>query len=346
MSNSTAFVFELLDRFTRLPLGEVSGRHSGDLQRVVVDDVFQLEIFVSHSLPEFVSAVVSWVIVTAWLFLVDARLAIAVAAVIAIAYGILLLGARRTSAHLEATSAASGRLSRGLVELLDGLLTTAVVDRSGRPSTTLATAIDEVAETNSTWLGRFAPYGSAYVLLIAVPTLFVVPVGGLLVVNGNASIQDLLLFLVIGLGYGAPIARLRTIYFQLNKISYAAGVISDVFRTSVQPNVEGPASAHGTDIAFENVSFGYDDEKVLHDVSFESPTGSLTAIVGPTGAGKSTIARLTARFWDPDSRACDFGRGRRKRFAYRSSTQRGFLRLSKHVPLSRQHRVKPSCRPP
>lgn len=292
---------ELMDRFTRLPLGEVGGRHSGDLQRVVVDDVFQLELFVSHTLPEFVSAVVSWAVVTIWLIAIDARLAIALGAVAAVAFVILLIGSRRTSAHLRATSEASGKLSRSLVELLDGLLTNAVLDRSGEPPRTLTDAVDDVAKTNSRWLGSFMPYGSAYLALMAVPTLLVIPVGGLLVLSGSTTPENFLFFIVIGLGYAAPIMRLRTIYFQLNRISYAAGVIDSVLKAEVQPDVEAAPPAHSADIAFENVDFGYEDEQVLRDVSFECPTGSLTAIVGPTGAGKSTIARLAARFWDVDS---------------------------------------------
>ncbi len=298
----------LLNRFTRLPLGKVTGRHSGDLQGVVVGDVSQLELFVSHSFPEFVSAIVSWVVVTVWLVVVDARLALATFAVAGVAFAILMVGTRRSQYYMAATSRAEARMSRRLVELLDGLLTTAVLDRSRRPPRTLKDAVDEVADTNSEWLERFTPYGTAYLVLTRAPALLILPVGGLLVVADLAPVTDLAFFLVIGLGYGLPILRLRRIYFQLNKISYAAGVIDETMTLATQPERSGPPPSHGSDLRFHSVSFGYGRSEVLSDVSFHAPAGSVTALVGPTGAGKSTLARLAARFWDVDSGRVTLGR--------------------------------------
>lgn len=297
----------LLNRFTRLPLGDVTGRHSGDLQRVVIDDVWHLELFVSHSFPEFVSSVASWLIVTGWLVVVDWRMALATFAVVAVGWVILLVGSRRSTYYMAATNRAKGKMSRRLVELLDGLLTTAVLDRSRSVPKNLGEAFDEVAKTNSEWLGRFTPYGTAYLALSRVPALLIVPVGGFLVLAGQAPADDLLLFLVIGLGYGLPILRLRRIYFQLNSISYSAGVIDETMAAATQPERDGPAPAHGTTITFDEVSFGYEDADTLRNISFVAPSGSLTAIVGPTGAGKSTIARLAARFWDVDEGSIRLG---------------------------------------
>ena len=298
---------ELLNRLTRLPLGEVTGRHSGDLQRVVVDDVGKLELFVAHSFVEFVSAAVSWVIVTTWLAVVDYRLAAATAVVAAVAYAILLVGTRKSGEAIAETNAASGRLSRKLVEFLDGLLTTAVLDRSERPSRKLRSAVTDLADANARWYGRVDPHAAAYHVLNDAAILLVIPIGGVLLLRGGVEAGHLLLFAILGLGYGIPIQRLRRIYFLANKISYAAGVVDETLEAEIQPDAPGPAPSHTSDLEFEDVCFGYDEREVLSGVSFRAPSGTLTAIVGQTGAGKSTLARLAARFWDVGSGSVRLG---------------------------------------
>ena len=298
---------ELLNRLTRLPLGEVTGRHSGDLQRVVVDDVGKLELFVAHSFVEFVSAAVSWVIVTTWLAVVDYRLAAATAVVVALAYAILLVGTRKSGESIAETNAASGRLSRKLVEFLDGLLTTAVLDRSDRPSGKLRSAVTDLADANARWYGRVDPHAAAYHVLNDAAILLVIPIGGVLLLRGGVEPGHLLLFAILGLGYGIPIQRLRRIYFLANKISYAAGVVDETLEAEIQPDAPGPAPPHTSDLEFEDVCFGYGEREVLTDVSFRAPSGTLTAVVGHTGAGKSTLARLAARFWDVGSGAIRLG---------------------------------------
>lgn len=298
---------QLLDRLTRLPLGEVVGRRSSDLQRVVVDDVGKIELFVAHSLPELVASVVAWVVVTVWLFSVDPLMTLATIVVVTVAFAILMAGTRRSRSYLARTTAAEMGLGRGLVDLVDGLLTLAVFDRSNRPPPSLDRAVDDVADSNAEWLGRFAPFGTAYGVLIAAPALLVVPIGGALVVSGRASADDLLLFLIIGLGYGAPIVRLRRIWFQLNTITYASGVIDQVLDADAQPEPATSAPAEGASIEFDHVSFSYGDVPTINDVSFAVAPGSLTALVGPSGSGKSTIARLIGRFWDVDRGAVRIG---------------------------------------
>jgi ATP-binding cassette, subfamily B, bacterial IrtA/YbtP len=242
-----------------------------------------------------------------WLLTINPWMTLVTLAIVAIAFSILMLGTRRSRMYLARTTAAASSLGRGLVDLVDGLLTFAVFDRSASVPPSLDRSIDDVADSNAEWLGRFAPFGTAYGVLIAAPALLLVPVGGAMVVAERASSDDLLLFLVIGLGYGAPIVRLRRIWFQLNSITFASGVIDGVLRAEAQPEPDVSLPMAEPSIEFDRVSFAYDETPTLVDVSLTVAPGSLTALVGPSGSGKSTIARLIGRFWDVDDGAVRLG---------------------------------------
>ncbi|MEM9503263.1 MAG: ABC transporter ATP-binding protein [Cyanobacteria bacterium P01_E01_bin.43] len=116
---------------------------------------------------------------------------------------------------------------------------------------------------------------------------------------GSLSLPTFVLFVVMGIGFNRPIMAVLfhgfTGFYQVNAASQR---IAAVFSQPDLADPEQPQSPRGNAIAFSNVSFGYGDTTVLKDISFTAPAGSVTALVGPSGPGKSTIAKLIPRFWD------------------------------------------------
>ncbi len=149
----------------------------------------------------------------------------------------------------------------------------------------------------------FADFVPVLRLIGAASHLSLFAATALFIIHGRMNVGD---FLILGSAMGSILGRLQ----QVNVISeqYQNAIVSARRLYEVlhaEPNVKqdpeaAPLPAGTGDIAFENVSFGYDPQRpVLHDVSFTSPGGKLIALVGPTGAGKSTLVGLLARFYDP-----------------------------------------------
>lgn len=142
-------------------------------------------------------------------------------------------------------------------------------------------------------------------LIAAIGTTAIIWYGGTEVINGTITSGALIAFLIYAVNLANPVKRLSRVYGNIQKALAAAERFFEVL--DIQPEIKDlpdaqPLSMVQGSVAFEHVSFAYkQDEPVLSDVSFQTRAGQLTAIVGPSGAGKTTIASLLMRFYDPQS---------------------------------------------
>ena len=119
------------------------------------------------------------------------------------------------------------------------------------------------------------------------------PIGIFLVrdTSGSAYVQ-LVLFLFIGLGVAAPLYNPVAMSSPMTQNTTGPALIDEILDEPEMPDTPSPKQMNGRDIEFRGVSFSYEEKTVLHDVSFTVPQGSVTALVGPSGGGKTTIANL------------------------------------------------------
>ena len=140
-------------------------------------------------------------------------------------------------------------------------------------------------------------------MMAIMPTtlLGVLPVGLLLVQNGSISPAELAMGIILSLSIVGPLMKATTFINEAKSMEYAVEAANELLNLPVLPDSGKIVSIPHNDIALKHVTFSYDgseQNEVLHDVNLELPEGSFTALVGPSGGGKSTIARLIARFWD------------------------------------------------
>ena len=126
---------------------------------------------------------------------------------------------------------------------------------------------------------------------------FVIIVGSTMLIAGKISLVKFLLFLFVAVRVYEPLTSACENLGELISALVSTGRIHDLLAYPEQTGQEGVAPQE-FDISFDHVSFGYNDEDVLHDVSFTAKQGEITALVGPSGCGKSTLCKLAARFWD------------------------------------------------
>ncbi|MFI7673474.1 ABC transporter ATP-binding protein [Actinophytocola sp. NPDC049390] len=306
-----AFRRELATRLGRVPIGWFSQRRTGELAKVVGEDVGAVHPFIAHSPGELVAAFVVPLVSLAYLVTIDWRLTLItlVPVVLAVAAVPLLLRPVRLREQ-EEFDAAMGRIADSVVEFVQGIAVVKAFGGAGRAHGRFVTAVDDFVRTFYRWVTGLAPVAAAMQLALSPPfVLLVVLVGGAaLITGGGLAPADLLPFLLLGLGLTAPVAALGHGFDDLQAARRAVGRIRAVLDVPPLPEPAHPVTPEGHRVELRDVRFGYDEgHEVLRGVDLVLEPGTVTAVVGPSGSGKSTLVRLLPRFFDPTHGSVSIG---------------------------------------
>lgn len=290
-------------RLGRAPLGAVTGKRSGEIQRSLADDVERLEAFLAHAIPDVVAAVVVVAATTIWMVVVDWRMALAAIACLVVSVLLSGTGVRRSQAMMGDYLTSMSRMNGSIVEMVRGMPIVRTFNRTGDTFAETRDAIRAAADYQANWGLKFLPLFTGFFTLAAAPALTIVPTGLLLWSADAIATPELLFFFVIGLGYGSPVVKLVQFAASATQLSYGAQVVSELDTVEQLPEAEATAAANDGSVEFRSACFRYDGSHrdAVTDVSFRAEPRSITALVGPSGAGKSTVARLICRFADVES---------------------------------------------
>ena len=287
----------LAERLRRLPLGYFGKRDLADLTETLMGDVNRMEHVWSHVLGYLYGAYISTAIIAVCLFVYDWRLAIACLWGVPVAFG-LLFGSRKIAAcNAERTKKAAVRVSDGIQEALENVREIRATNQEERYLNGLNQKIDEherVTIQGELGTGLFVNAASVIMRLGVATTILV---GANLILSGSIDFMLLFLFLLVITRVYAPFDQSLALIAEMFVSQVSADRMNEIYDT---PTAEGAEKFEpkGYDIVFEHVGFSYDEKEVLHDVSFTAKEGEVTALVGSSGSGKSTCARLAARLWD------------------------------------------------
>ncbi len=285
----------------RLPLGYFQDHQSGEAKKLVIDDPEKLELIIAHGIPEGISAIATWIAVSAWLFAVDWRMALAAIFITPVAFVLIVLAMRSGTQFAGAYQAAGQRMNAAVVEYVAGMPVVKIFNRSGESFREASDAVNAYADIEKTWAGAFLPLGGTFYALVLSNVIFLVPAGAFLIVSGGLDVPTLVFFVILGANYSRPLIKLFNLFHELAHISMGSTLLEKVLAAPPQSDTGKVVPLDGHDVAFEDVHFGYDAHDVLHGISFTAHEGTVTALVGPSGSGKSTIASLIPRFFDPRS---------------------------------------------
>ncbi len=291
----------LARHLARLPIGWFADRKSGDAKKLIIDEPESMELIFAHGIPEGVSALATWVAVSIWLFLVDWRMALATVAVTPVAFVLISTGMARGARRAADYQRAGARMNASVVEFLAGMAVVKIFNRTGESFAETARAVRAYAEVETAWAEDYLPLGGTFYALVLTNVVVILPVGAFLMAAGSLDLSTLVLFVILGANYSQPLMKLFNQFHTLAHISMGSTRIAEALAAEPQADSGRTVALASHDVVFDEVSFGYGKEEVLHRVSFTAPAGSVTALVGPSGAGKSTVASLVARFWDPRS---------------------------------------------
>ena len=292
---------KIADRLMKAPLGEVMGRRIGYLKNIIMDKVEDLEPPLAHMIPELTSNLLLPVAIFIWMLVIDWRMGLAVLISPVLAMIPMFFLMRNYNSQYAAYMEANNHVNSIIIEYVEGIEVVKAFNQSTSSYEKFVNAVQSFKEFTLAWFK--STWKSMNLMMAIMPTtlLGVLPVGLLLVQNGSISPAELAMGIFLSLSIVGPLMKATTFINEAKSMEYAVEAANELLNLPVLPDSGKIVSIPHNDIALKHVTFSYDgseQNEVLHDVNLELPEGSFTALVGPSGGGKSTIARLIARFWD------------------------------------------------
>ncbi|MFV0309017.1 MAG: ABC transporter ATP-binding protein [Desertimonas sp.] len=292
-----------LRHLNRLPVGAVLDKRSGDVSAVLTSDFESVSNFAHHSLQAIFGAIALPVVVMIILVITDPPLAAAVAVSIVVAVPVFLLANRAFAAlglrRADELAVANTRMT----EYVQGVGVARSFNQTGARLRWFREAVADVRAVNDAMAVKLVPLAIGAIGIVSLGIPLVVASAALRYFDGDVELAVVLAFLVLIVRVYAPLIEVATHVESLRLADASLQRIGRIMDIPEQPMPDHPAAvdpATAGTISFSGVTFGYRDRPVLHDVTFEVPAGTMTAIVGSSGAGKSTVLNLVARAWDVD----------------------------------------------
>lgn len=285
--------------------GEIERYGAGVLSKVMQDDVKALHLFVADSTPLYARAFVTPVCTVLMLFWLDWRLALGAAAVVVAGFGVLALAMRNSADMRRRYSQARERVSAAIVEFVQAMPVVRSFDTGQASFGRYQQALNAYLKVLTRWY-RAAGFSArfSFALLNPLPTLLLLLwLGTWLHLRGALDFATWVAVLLLGAGMAEAMLPMMTLNHWVAKARLSIARIQEVMALPVLPMPAQARVPRGAGITFENVSFSYGapdsgDQLALRNVSFYAAPGTVTALVGRSGAGKTTVARLIPRFWD------------------------------------------------
>ncbi len=313
-------LYQLKLAFTRhlaaLPLGFHTANSSGKLRKMLDENIEKIEGFIAHQLPDLAGSLAAPAVITVMLLYFDWRLGLTCLLPVLIVFIIqaVAFGGREGKRFMALYQQQLEEMNNSAVEYVRGI---AVVKTFKQTVFSFRQFYDAIMAYKDLALQYTFSVRNAYVGFIVIINsifIFLLPVGIILARSAGDYQRFVLSFLFYLVFSGAITATvMKLLYVASSSRQIVSGVdrLDQIFETQPLPVASHPKTTAANDIVFENVSFAYalGDAKVeaLKNLSFQARQGQVTALVGPSGGGKSTIAHLIPRFWDVQEGAIKIG---------------------------------------
>ncbi|MCR5187633.1 MAG: ABC transporter ATP-binding protein/permease [Treponema sp.] len=298
---------DLLAKMERVPMGVMVDTPSGNLKTLVVDVTDKLEKPLAHMLPEMVSNILIPLIMLIILFILDWRLALTTLAVIPIGFIIFcgqLIGYKvKSKRYADANDA----MNASIIEYVTGIEVIKAFNQSASSYGKYTESTKNFRDTTLDWWRGcwfFSAFGNT---IISATLLVTLPVGAMLFMQGQIDFDIFITCITMAFGITGPLIAASG---YAESFAVVAQSVKQVREFLDQPELIRPqekVTFTDAQFKFQDVHFGYKEKEILHGINFESVPKGVTAIVGPSGGGKSTIAKLMAGFWDINSGSLTYG---------------------------------------
>ena len=289
---------KVADVFMKAPLGEVYAHSIGEIKGIIVDKIENIEPPLAHFVPEGSGHLVLPIVSFVALCMIDIRVALGALAALPIGILFMALTFSISGKNLTKYQEANAHMNSVIVEYIEGIEVIKAFGKTGVSYEKYAGAIMDYRNFVIEWMkDTWVTMKLAFAFMPAT-LLGVVPISVLLIDKGSMTVSEMALAVMLAMSMVI-----------LREMEYTVKEIQKLFdmKTLSEPSVEKLPESY--DVKLKNVHFTYDEKEgeVLHGIDLALPEGSFTALVGPSGGGKSTVAKLIARFWDTTSGSIEIG---------------------------------------
>lgn len=289
----------ITEHLAKVPLGEIDEKRTGDIKTVINEDIEKLELCLAHNIPEFIGFLTGPIVIFVYLIIVNVPLALI--SLIPLLISVFIMGAVFCimSGVMKRISNSIADFNSVIIEYISGMK---IVKAYNLGSSSFKKFSDAVEEEHSIWTlisKKTAPLYAAFIVVLEAGIVFLVPLGGKMYLKGSITASVFLLFVYIGSLYLVEILPLQQFSMELAQSLNGVEKVKQILSLPVFDEKGEFPKKH--DIEFKNVSFSYDKKKkIIENCSFRIKEGEKIAVIGRSGAGKSTIATLASRYYDVD----------------------------------------------
>ena len=302
---------KILFHIGNLPLGFFTGDNKSKIRQVLGSDMNQIEGYFSHQLPNLISTLALILAMIIVMLKINLILGLTTLLIIFVGLGIqiAIMAKIIKSGGLEKNFAILDQINSATTEYVKGMPEVKIFGTGAKSFKTFSKSVGEYRDFTSSMTSMIRPGFVSFRMFILSVATFIVPVGILLMSrNNNLDFATVFIFyLILAPAISVPALKLRDFAEGMNLLNEVVLRIYEIIDQKELVIEDSEEEIKGHNLEFENVSFSYGDEEVLKNISFCAKQGEVTALVGYSGAGKSTIGTLIPRFYDPSKGSIKIG---------------------------------------
>ena len=292
---------DLIEHMSKLNMGFFKKNMTGKLKKIINEDVEKLENFIAHQIPDLSSAFATPLIFLGIMFYFNWQLSLVL--FIPIILGILAQSGmfKNYMGKVDHFYKLVAKLNSTIMEYINAMNVMKAFNLTAKSFKNYRNNTQEYADYWIELTELAVPYYSAFLCLLDTGLLFIIPIGGIMLLNGKITISVYILFLLMSTIFLNSLKTLFELSESLSFLLKGMEKIIEIFNEKEQKSGDISFPEHFSEsLKYENVTFAYNKAKVINNFTLTIRAGTTTALVGPSGAGKTTIGLLAGRFWDID----------------------------------------------
>ena len=292
---------DLIEHMSKLNMGFFKKNMTGKLKKIINEDVEKLENFIAHQIPDLSSAFATPLIFLGIMFYFNWQLSLVL--FIPIILGILAQSGmfKNYMGKVDHFYKLVAKLNSTIMEYINAMNVMKAFNLTAKSFKDYRNNTQEYADYWIELTELAVPYYSAFLCLLDTGLLFIIPIGGIMLLNGKITISVYILFLLMSTIFLNSLKTLFELSESLSFLLKGMEKIIEIFNEKEQKSGDISFPEHFSEsLKYENVTFAYNKAKVINNFTLTIRAGTTTALVGPSGAGKTTIGLLAGRFWDID----------------------------------------------